>query len=522
MAEAEDYTMKRRIRIGYIGQNRSWEQLLGQIGVAWERLNPGKSISIASYSSVIVDRKLSRSEQTHVDEYLKNNGALLDATGTFCSGSLRKTTLTAIYPESEDPLFGHIDVIPVYGSAYRISSSGLLDGTVWLDPSPKRHLAFCGLPVDRLWHDYKTIHKSFGNTSGAATAERASALQSHPYFEVILTLLKTLHDQSGLPFIHTWWHPDSKKHAATFRIDSDYGNLESITTLSKSAQRSNIPLTWFLHVSHHAGYLPQLIESIPETDEIALHCYRHYEYQTEEQYRSDILEGLKLLQKNGVYPKGYAAPYGSWTEAIASALQQFSFEYTSEFGYDYDSLPSVSKKSSILQLPIHPVSIGSFRRFRSEMSDVRHYFNQTIKLKHLTHQPLHLYHHPNDGEPDQFTELLTLLEPGDYQWMTYTDWSNWWRQRTAAAFNAYFDTDTVQLGITGSGSHQFPMAIHLQNKFHISFISDTTLHLGELPFRPYINPELKSIIEKRKSETAISWFRQTKDQWLTHIWRNRA
>jgi hypothetical protein len=106
--------------------------------------------------------------------------------------------------------------------------------------------------------------------------------------------------------------------------------------------------------------------------------------------------------------------------------------------------------------------------------------------------------------------------------MTYTDWSNWWRQRTAAAFNAYFDTDTVQLGITGSFSHQFPMAIHFQNKFHISFISDTTLHLGELPFRPYINPELKSIIEKRKSETAISWFRQTKDKWLTHLWRNRA
>jgi hypothetical protein len=514
--------VKRNIRIGYIGHNRSWEQLLGQIGGSWERLNPDKPISIANYSSVVVDRELSRSEQTHVEDYLQNRGALLDATGAFCTGSHHKTSLSAIYPDSGDSLFGHIEEIPVYGTAHAMGSSVLLDGTVWIDPSLNRYLAFCGLPVDRLWQEYKTIHKSFGTASTAATAERTSALQSHPYLEVILSLLRNLHDQSGLPFIYKWWHPDPEKHAATFRIDSDYGHLDSITELSETAQQSQIPLTWFLHVEHHKNHLSQLIETIPRADEIALHCYRHYEYQTEEQYRSDILEGLKLLQKNGVSPNGYAAPYGSWTKAIAGALQHFSFEYTSEFGYDYDSLPSVSKKSSILQLPIHPVSIGSFRRFRSEMSDVRHYFNQTIKLKHLTHQPLHLYHHPNDGEPDQFTELLTLLEPGDYQWMTYTDWSNWWRQRTAAAFNAYFDTDTVQLGITGSGSHQFPMAIHLQNKFHISFISDTTLHLGELPFRPYINPELKSIIEKRKSETAISWFRQTKDQWLTHIWRNRA
>lgn len=514
--------MKRNIRIGYIGHNRSWEQLLGQIGGSWERLNPDKPISIANYSSVVVDRELSRSEQTHVEDYLQNRGALLDATGAFCTGSHHKTSLSAIYPDSGDSLFGHIEEIPVYGTAHAMGSSVLLDGTVWIDPSLNRYLAFCGLPVDRLWQEYKTIHKSFGTASTAATAERTSALQSHPYLEVILSLLRNLHDQSGLPFIYKWWHPDPEKHAATFRIDSDYGHLDSITELSETAQQSQIPLTWFLHVEHHKNHLSQLIETIPRADEIALHCYRHYEYQTEEQYRCDILEGLTRLQQNGIQPTGYAAPYGSWSQALANALSRFSFEYTSEFGYDYDSLPSVSPHSGVLQLPIHPVSIGSFRRFQSDTTDVQTYFNQIIELKRLTHQPLHLYHHPNDGEPGQFAALMTYLEAGNYDWMTYSGWSDWWKQRSTVTCQSNIDTDTGQITFFNDDQLQFPVAIHHQNKCHVSVISDRTVHLEELPFRPYIDPTLKTIINERKSEPKFSWYRRKKDQWLTHLWRNRA
>lgn len=514
--------MKRHIRIGYLGHNKSWEQLLGQIGVSWERLNPDQFIPVESYSCVIADQSLSRTDFSNIETYLQDGGALLDAAGLFYPETVQPATLTTITPESNETQFGHIAEIPIHGQALKIASSGLLDGTVKIDPVPNRHLAFCGLPVDRLWQEYKSIHKSFGTQETATTFERVSALNGHAFFEVILTLLRILHDKSRVPLIHTWWHPDPENHVATIRIDSDYGTLNRMQQLSNSARLLNIPLTWFLHTAHHGHDLPKLIKSLPNNDEVALHCYRHYEYQTTEQYHSDILNGLKRLGKSRVAPKGYAAPYGSWSGPLAEALSRFPFQYTSEFGYDFDSLPSTPNASGILQLPIHPISIGSFRRFNTATNDVQAYFNQIIKVKRLTHQPLHLYHHPNDGDPDQFEELLKSTHISSYHWMTYSEWATWWRRRSAMNCDSTYDTESGQLHVSHPVPDQFPVAIHHNGDYHISILRDTTIHLEELPFRPYIDPDLNTLNRKRPTESGISWFRHKKDQWLTHLWRNRT
>ncbi|WP_340103228.1 hypothetical protein [Rhodohalobacter sp. 8-1] len=514
--------MKRHIRIGYIGRNKSWEQVLGQIGASWDRVNPGRPIPFEDYSCIIVDRSMNRAEYTHVSNYLQKEGAIIDTTGTFCSSSVQRQFISTITPNPEDPLFGHIDEVPVHCVSYSIDSSARLNGTVWFDPSPGRNMAFCGLPIDQLWSEFKTAHRPFGSTTTALTAERISQRQSRPYVDVVLTLLRALHDKSGLPFVHKWWHPDSNKLAATCRIDSDYAPLDTIKLLSDSARELDIPLSWFLHTSHHEPHLKDLIELLPDTDEVALHCYRHYEYSTSEQYRSDIHEGLRLLNTYGVWPAGYAAPYGCWSKPLADALTSFSFEYTSEFGYDFDSLPSTAHASGILQLPVHPVSIGSFSRFMADQSHIQSYFQQVADKKYLTHLPLHLYHHPNDCEPVRFADLLKLFDRDNYHWMTYSDWSNWWNKRVSKAINVRYDTKTGQLHLTKSSTGSIPIAIHQHSGLHVTVSDEPTLQLEELPFRPYIDPELKSIAEKRINESGLSWFRLKKDQWLTHLWRNRA
>lgn len=514
--------MKRHIRIGYLGRNRSWEQLLGQIGVSWDRITPAQPLTVENYSCVIVDHSLDRADQSNLDQYLQTGGAVLDAAGSYYPGPVQQTSISVINPKPGDTLFGHVAEIPVYGQALTLASSGLLDGTVHIEYSSNRNLAFCGLPVHRLWQEFQHTHKLFGTKQTAITMERVSSLRSHPYFEVVLTLLKVLHDRSGLPFVHTWWHPDPDKHAATCRIDSDYGDLNTMSQLSDSAWQANIPMTWFLHTAHHADQLSNLIKTIPDSDEISLHCYRHFEYKTKEQYRSDISEGIKMLKQSGSEPKGYAAPYGSWTEPLARALSHFPFQYTSEFSYDYDSLPSTSPASAVLQLPIHPVSVGSFSRFDASPSEIQEYFNQITKFKRLTHQPLHLYHHPNDGTPKQFTELLQLADHGRYHWMTYSEWAEWWTRRSALPSVSMFDSDTGKLHFSNSGTAQVPVAIHHQDRVHISVISDPTVWLEELPFRPYIDPTFKTFIETQTSDQSISWFRRKKDQWLTKLWRNRA
>ncbi|MCA1746626.1 MAG: polysaccharide deacetylase family protein, partial [Bacteroidales bacterium] len=382
--------MRQKIRIGYIGQNNSWEQLLGQIGVHWNRVNPHITIPVEEQSCLIVDRDLTQSERTNVDRYLKEDGAILDATGQFVSGSLHKKTFSIVFPEDGDSGFGHIEQIPVYGSCRTVSSSGILNGLVWFDPSPNRNITFLGLPVHRLWNDVKTVHRQFGSDETAVTAERTSALQSHPYFQVILTLLRKLHSDRKLPLVHTWWHPDPNKQVATFRVDSDYGSLNSIQQISGISNRNNFPITWFLHVEHHEDWMESLINSISEKDEISLHCYRHSEYKTTAQIRSDIIRGLEILKRNNVSPSGYAAPYGYWSKELADALKSFPFDYTSEFGYDHDSLPSVASDSGTLQLPVHPVSIGSFSRFGATPVQINSYYEELIRFRRLQQNPVHL------------------------------------------------------------------------------------------------------------------------------------
>lgn len=514
--------MMRKIRIGYIGQNNSWEQLLEMIGVHWNRVTPHQSIPTNEYSCLIVDQDLNQTERVFIERFLENKGAVIDATGQFVSISLQAHTFSSVFPEDDDHLFDHIEQIPVFGSCHSVSDSGSLNGLVWFDPSPGRILAYVGLPVHRLWKEIKSLHRQFGSANDAVTAERTSALQSQPYLEVILTLLRELHDDIELPLVHTWWHPDRDKQAATFRVDSDYGSGKSIKKVSGLAVRSDIPITWFLHTAFQEDWMKTLINSIPLKDEISLHCYRHSEYKTVEQIRSDVIQGKEILKRNGIDPPGYAAPYGYWSNELADALKSFPFSYTSEFGYDYDSLPSVAVGSGILQLPIHPVSIGSFSRFGVTSGHVTSYFADLIRFKELQYLPLHLYHHPNDGSPSQLRELIETVSSENHLWMTYSGWSEWWKQRSVQTNPPSFETETGKLHLTSKNRSRYPVAIHHRNRFYVSISNESVLNLEELPLRPYITTNLRNLVKERREASKLSWFRLKKDEWLTHLWRNRA
>lgn len=514
--------MKRRIRIGYAGHHNSWEQILGQIGVDWERIEPGHSVSIQEYSCLIIDRSPDRTERSSMEDYLKDGGAVLDCNGSLLPQPVHSRSLSVITTSNSEKIFGHIEDIPVFGKVTTQTSAGSLDGAVWIDPSPNRNLAFFGLPVSRLWHEYKTIHRPFRSSDSTITAERSSALRSRPYLDVILALLKILHNRADLPFVHKWWHPHSSKQVATLRIDSDYADSESIRSVSNTAKASDIPLTWFLHAGHHEPYLDDLIRGLPDRDEIALHCYRHNEYRTAEQYISDIQSGIKCLQRTGVSPEGYAAPYGNWSGVLAEVLAHFPFRYTSEFSYDFDSLPSISPSSGVLQLPVHPVTIGSFRRFRLTPSKILTYFKELIQLSCLMHQPLHLYHHPLDGSPNLWKELIKQLPKDDYVWMRYSDWSKWWKRRSASVSTTVFDTDTKELQPAHQGKRRTLLAIHMDGNFHVRSSDTHPIHLDRLTFRPYIATELKQLIKDRRAASSFSRFKLMKDEILTGLWRNRV
>ena len=58
-----------------------------------------------------------------------------------------------------------------------------------------------------------------------------------------------------------------------------------------------------------------------EGHEIGLHCFKHRIFNNYTKNELDMRTGASILRKNGITPKGYAAPFGEWNTTLAKALE---------------------------------------------------------------------------------------------------------------------------------------------------------------------------------------------------------
>jgi len=507
----------RNIHIGIIGKNHGWEQILTQIGVSWSRMHSAAAAEVQSQSCIIACRQLDRDELSVIDNYISRGGAVVDTLGQLISQQTVNRHLSTVYPGGDSSLFSHIEEIVINHRTAVHPLSDQIGGLAWLDPTPKRSLAFLSLPVHLLADPQPLIHTQFRSSELPAVAERTAARSSGPYIEACLTVLKKLHSKSGVPFVHKWWMPDTDRQLATFRIDSDYGTREAISLLGETITEFDISATWFLHTEAHENWLEHFKKF--SGHEIALHCNRHTEFKTSSQYTADIHVGLQLLRRHGYNPEGYASPYGYWGPELSAALSHFNFRYSSEFGYDYDSLPSRPRSSLTMQLPVHPISIGSFRRFKFKHGMIENYFDELMRLKQLQHQPFHLYHHPCDGHESILRTLFGKLKHESVRWMSYSDWASWWNNRKSGSLNAAYDTELKTVRVEKKDG--LPMAVHhSENSFLIS--EKPTINLEQGRFTPYIEPELVKLVNQRQNGDRLSQLKMKKDRFMTYLWRNRV
>ena len=141
----------------------------------------------------------------------------------------------------------------------------------------------------------------------------------------------------------------------------------------------------------------------------------------------------------GISPRGYTAPFGEWTPSISQAIRDNYFLYSSEFSYDYDNLPSrvytYSSVYDLLQIPVHPICIGSLRRqgFTSEM--MIEYFLTLIDNKYKTQEPISLYHHPIHENWEVVEEIFKKIKALNIPTMAMGDYAGWWNKRNLSRIN---------------------------------------------------------------------------------------
>jgi hypothetical protein len=185
--------------------------------------------------------------------------------------------------------------------------------------------------------------------------------------------------------------------------------------------------------------------------EIGVHCYLHRPFETRNDVAADLDRAHSRLVAAGFTPRGGAAPYGYWSPVISRLAHQYGWEYTSEFGYVYDTTPMFpvvqEETPTVIQIPVHPVSVGSLRRAGFTGQKMREYYRGVAWRKRMMDEPLVFYHHPGHRAWEVVADLLAEGGAAGTRRMTFLDYARWARGRRNVSWSV--EAVGTELRVTG-------------------------------------------------------------------------
>ncbi|MBI5464643.1 MAG: polysaccharide deacetylase family protein, partial [Ignavibacteriales bacterium] len=386
------------LAVGIADAHPGWELLLKQEGVPYSLVADLPRAD--TYAVIVAGNRLDYRQSKFLNTFLEDGGALLCSTRAFACLSLPASPeLLALSPTSLDEsrrasrsgqrgeqaggrqasfqrcrYTGDFVEYVVGGDEGPFRSIGVVDISRGCQILPQANAlrtnhgtpsAYVGsigrgsivvLPFDpaetMLYDD--SLTKSFYSKEKRLPFERVATLHKGGVARIVRSALQYLFAQRGLPYCHSWYYPGSEPTLFLFRVDTDHGTEERIRQLASLAQRRQIPFTWFVDVQSQQFHLNVFKEL--QGHEVAVHGYEHRVFSRKQEFERDLRTALSELERSGLHPEGVAAPYGAWTHSLGEAMQSCRFQYSSEFSYDYDSLPGYPLlsigASDVLQIPI--------------------------------------------------------------------------------------------------------------------------------------------------------------------------
>jgi len=478
-----------KLAIGILGYEAGWETLLRQIGVNWKVITSFDELNQEAFSAIIVNAEPTSLQEKSLEEYLVAGGAIL-AIGGFAGRivtSKMKSKYFSSLPPSLFGSFGQMTMMDIY-------SAGILDAASFNETHqlPSVHkigkgiLAAIPFNVNGLVLDTRSKRKNFYFHKNRLPNEIVSAVSKGNLRQFVTELLQFLHRERGIPFIHKWYYPGSRETIFTFRVDSDQGNPNEIDELHSLCESRSIKTMWFIDTKSHEQWLSRFRDF--GMQDVGIHCYEHMTFPTEEENLQNILKALSLMNAEGLHPRGAAAPYGTWNASISSVFEQIGVGFSSEFGLDYDDLPFFpfvnGKFSPVLQIPIHPICIGSMRRSGYSAEEMKKYFLRLIDAKRLQREPICLYHHPTHDHLSLFADVFDYIRSKNIDNYSYAEYASWWRKRDEIGWTHHFsrNKDEVTAECTDKDSGVSWRIVHPDGNESI-VDSEGTIPLKSLPRR---------------------------------------
>lgn len=426
------------ILAGITRRSRTWEQLLRREGLPWRSVNLATGEGVAECSIVIVAHPLDAGERDAVEQYLRGGGSLLAYAGHVAGvagTSVRRETLHYIASDG-DNIFPSVRMIDLALEAdvpreanhlrthlnhHAVFAGALLGGTAVLLP----------FDVQRALADTRTISKAFYARRDRLPTERVSLVSRGEIFQLCHDALEYLHHSRSLPYVHLWYFPGTAPNVLAFRIDTDGAPRHDVDALYEVLRNAGVAGTWFLDVAAHEPWLPHFAALAGQ--ELGLHCYEHRIEKDLERQFAQWERALAMMRKAGFAPAGVAAPFGAWNPGLGEVIDRLGLLYSSEFSCAYDALPLVPEDDDrafrTLQVPIHPISIGSLRRSGATSRQMEEYYRFTLDAHRERDIPLFFYHHPTHRHWDVVDGLLEHALSLHALPVSMGEYARWWIAR---------------------------------------------------------------------------------------------
>jgi hypothetical protein len=337
--------------------------------------------------------------------------------------------------------------------------------------------------------DQRRLTKSFYASRSRLPYERVSAVTKNSVRLLVGRALEILHHKRGFPYAHLWYYPDKVQSVAAFRVDTDFAGQKELEEVSFASESHGKSFTWFVDVRSQEKYFHFYRQL--KNQEIGLHCFDHKRYTDARDAFRDLSGGMAALRESGFTVSACALPYGQWSIELGRVIEKIGMTCSSEFSYDADNFPSApylnDRFSEVLQVPIHPVSIGNLSRQGFAEEEMMAYYTSVIDRKIRSREPIILYHHPKNGHSGVITSILSRLGKSEVRWMTMIGYADWWRRRNLSRFSIEFVDKHCHLQ---SGESLEGMGLHItrDNNTEAFLVDEPLLDMQKVEWQSRVGP----------------------------------
>lgn len=306
-----------------------------------------------------------------------------------------------------------------------------------------------------------TLRSLNNRVSGPAVSERVNQIDKGNISLMLKRLFNELFKSLDLPIIQVNYFPKNAEKIFMFRMDLDgIDNDHTITDVSKLCEKYQIPGTFYANRNYmvaSVNYENQLKSILNGLNTIGNHGIVHNIYDDDLNNDKNIRECDEWLNSLGITSNGFVAPRGIWNTSLDEALVKNGYDYTSDFGVDFNDLPIRlfyhNQYSKILQIPVNAYSAGRHALFKEEeklepltSQDIIDYYNEYIDdCVENGYGYVFVYGHPMGlgKHLDALEAVFKRATSEGFTILSVKEFKDWWLRREQISYTL----DEVDKGV---------------------------------------------------------------------------